>query len=81
MVLHATVPRTVQTEHIVEHLLESGRYANEEEVILAGLRLLMDYIERLETLEKEIEKGKASGNYHELDVEEFLSRPRKSNAT
>ena len=78
MVQYAMASKTVPTEQIVERMLESGRYSNEQEVILAGLRLLMDYIERLENLENEIEKGVTSGNYHEIDVDEFLKRAHKS---
>jgi antitoxin ParD1/3/4 len=79
MVQHATVPGTHQTEQIVEYMLESGRYSNEQEVILAGLRLLMDYIERLENLEREIQKGVDSGPAVEIDLETFLAERHAEN--
>ena len=80
MVQYAMASKTVPTEQIVERMLESGRYSNEQEVIVAGIRLLMDYSERLENLENEIEKGVTSGNYHEIDGDEFLKRAHKSKA-
>ena len=73
MVQYSTSPGSVHTEQVVESMLESGRYGSEHDVILAGLRLLMDYVERLRSLEREIQKGVESGPAVEFDLESFLA--------
>ena len=60
----------------VDRMVAEGRYATEQDVILAGLRLLMDYIERLGNLEREIQKGIDSGPAVEFDLESFLAERR-----
>ena len=76
MVQHATATDVALSADFVERMVAEGRYATEQDVILAGLRHLMDYIERLGTLDREIQKGIDSGPAVEFNIESFLAGRR-----
>ena len=76
MVQHATSADVVPPADFLDRMVEEGRYATEQDVILAGLRQLMDYIDRLGNLEREIQKGIDSGPGVEIDLGTFLAERR-----
>jgi putative addiction module CopG family antidote len=53
------VSLTPVTEAFIEDLIASGRYASASEVVRAGLRLLMEYEDKLQSLRHEIALGDA----------------------
>ena len=63
-------------EAILLRLLESGRYADAEQVLIAGLTLPEEHEVRLESLRSALNKGEGSGKSAPLDVEWFLAEKR-----
>jgi antitoxin ParD1/3/4 len=62
-------------ERMIEQLVETGRYADANEVVRDGLRLLLDRERKLATLDAAVERGLAdvdAGRVH--DIEEVRSR-------
>ena len=54
-----TVDLGPQLEHVVEDLVQNGRYQSKSEVLREGVRLVQDREARLAALHAEIEKGLA----------------------
>jgi antitoxin ParD1/3/4 len=61
-------------QQFIEQQVESGRYGSASEVVRAGLRMLETYEERVRNLDAALAEGEASGNFHTIDTEAFLSR-------
>ena len=64
-----------QFERAIEQLVQAGRYADGNEVVRDGLRLLLDRERKLATLDASIERGLAdadAGRVH--DIEEVRLR-------
>jgi antitoxin ParD1/3/4 len=66
--------------NFIEGLVKNGSYNNQSEVVRAGLRLLQEQAanSKLEQLRSLIDEGEQSGDPVTWDVEEFLSRMKKS---
>ena len=63
-------------EHMIDELVESGRYSTASEVMRAGLRLVEEREEqrkaKLEALRAEIQKGIDSGPAEEVDIADWI---------
>lgn len=67
-----TISLTKEQEALLQHLMESGRYANKESILEDALRLLERYQDKLETLRTDIQGGLDSldqGLYNEYTAE------------
>jgi antitoxin ParD1/3/4 len=65
-----------ESEAIMTRLLESGRYADAEQVLLAGMALLEEHDARVQKLRSSLIEGEQSGQLTPWDVEARLSEKR-----
>ncbi len=65
-------------ENFVKNKISQGRYNNASEVIRAGLRLLEENENKLESLRSAIQEGIDSGIAYDFEPKEFLSSLKQS---
>lgn len=65
-------------ENFVKSKISQGRYNNASEVIRAGLRLLEENENKLESLRSAIQEGIDSGIAYDFEPNEFLSKLKQS---
>lgn len=65
-------------ENFVKSKISQGRYNNASEVIRAGLRLLEENENKLESLRSAIQEGIDSGIAYDFEPNEFLSTLKQS---
>lgn len=65
-------------ENFVKTKVSQGRYNNASEVIRAGLRLLEENENKLESLRSAIQEGIDSGIDYDFEPKEFLSTLKQS---
>ncbi len=60
-------------EKIISTQIKKGRFSTSEEVVNAGLQLLEDREQKIQTLRAAIIKGKESGYLDNFDPEQYLA--------
>lgn len=72
---------TPELEKFITDRVQSGLYNSASEVVREALRLLQEeYLLKeikLAELKREIQKGRESGSFKELDIEDVVSRGKK----
>jgi len=64
-------------EGFITTQIEAGRYGNASEIMRAGLRLLEEHEDKVESLRHALFEGEESGNAGPLDFKEVKRKARK----
>lgn len=54
--------------------IEAGRYSTASEVVRAGLRLLDEKSKKMSLIDRELEKGRNSGEAIDFNFKEFIAK-------
>ena len=77
MTANISITLVDQYAEFIDAQIASGRFANSDDVVRAGLRPLKDYEAKLETLRAAIDEVDASGEALPFDREAFFKRMRQ----
>ena len=64
-------------DSFIDKKVSEGRYASRDEVVEAGLRLLMEQDEELEAIRQALIEGEESGEPVAFDFDAFVVRKRR----